>query len=120
MPEAERAIALAVDEQLAVMGASMVSRAQGQEIGRLVATAFGAGLDMVHVDERCVRAARDRASVSIAREHSAPQRGRDALPGAARTDLGVGGSLWRGRVGRVDCIGRLALSSALGAHVGAV
>jgi hypothetical protein len=114
MPEAERASALAVDEQLAAMGGSVVSRAQGQKIGRLVATAFGARLDMVHVDERRVGAARHRASVSIAREHGAPQRGRDTLPGAARTDLGAGGSLRPGRVGRV------ALWPALGAHVGVV
>jgi hypothetical protein len=113
MPETERAISLEVDEQLAAMDGSVVSRAKPQKIRCLVATAFGARLDMVHVDERRVGAARHRASVSIAREHGAPQRGRDALPGAARTDLGAGGSLWRGRVGRV---GGVVLSSAVCAH----
>jgi hypothetical protein len=93
MPEAERAIALEVDEQLAPMGGSMMSRAQGREIGRLVATAFGTRLDMVHVDEGRVGAARHGASMSIAGEHGAPPRRRDALSGAARTDVGAGGSL---------------------------
>jgi hypothetical protein len=117
MLEAESAIALEVDEQLAAMDGSMVRRAQDQEVRRFMATAFCAWLHVVHVDEGRVGAARHRAAVSIAREHGAPQRRRDALSGAARTDVGAGGSLRWGRVGRDGCI---ALSPDHRAHVGVV
>ena len=114
VPEAERTIALDVNEQLAAMGGSMVRRAQDQEVRRFIATAFCAWPHVVHVDEGRVGASRHRAAASIAREHGASQRRRDALSGAARTD--VGGSLRRGRVGR-DGGG---LSPALRVHVGVV
>jgi len=99
VPEAERAIALEVDDQLAAMDSSMVRRAQDQEVRGFMATAFGAWLHVVNVHERRVGASRHRAAVSVAREHGAPQRRRHALSGTERTDVGARGSLRRGRVG---------------------
>jgi AraC-like DNA-binding protein len=70
---------------------------------RALSEGFGARLHVVNVDEGSMGAARHRAAASIAREHGAPQRRRDALSGAARTD--VGGSLRRGHVARDGGVG---------------
>ena len=71
-----------LDEKLAAMDGAVMSSAQRQEVRRLVAAAFGAGLDMVDVDERRVGAARGATAALVAREHGATQRRRDALFGA--------------------------------------
>jgi hypothetical protein len=115
MPEAERAIAGEVDEQLAAMGGSMVRRAQDQEVRRFIATALCAWLLVVNVDEGSMGASRHRAAVSLTREHGAPQSRRDALSGASRMHMGSGGSLLRGRVGRDASVAR---APALRAHMG--
>src|SRR5688572_9936 len=76
-------------------------------------TAFRPRLDMMHVDERRVVAARHTATVSIAREHGATQRGRDALL-RARARMSVPSGDW-------GCAaGAIAHSLALHTHVGVV
>ena len=82
VPEGEGLLRPTVDEQFAAMGGSMMSRAERQEIRGLMPTPFGPRLNMVHVDECRMGAARHAATVSIAGEHGATQRRRDALLGA--------------------------------------
>ena len=60
--EDERAVVLALDEQLAAMDGSAMSATQRQEVRGLVAAALGAGLDVMDVDERRVGAARGHDS----------------------------------------------------------
>ena len=89
MAEAQSAVGLVVNEQLAAMGGSVMASAERQKVGGLVATTFCAWLNMMHVDERRVGAAWGAATASIALEHGATQSWRDALLGArARTDIG--------------------------------
>lgn len=122
MPEGDGPLPPALDEQLTAVGRSVMRRAQRQEIRGLVAAAFGARLDMVHVDEGRVMAARDAAAALIARKHGASQRGRDALLGA-RARTGVGGIGSVGSIGSVGllrwrCVrGGLVLAAARRAHV---
>lgn len=104
-------------EQLAAVGRSMVRRAQRQEIRDLVVAAFGAWMNMVHVDEHRVVAARNAAAVFVAREHGTSQRGRDAFLGA-RPRTGVGGVGSVGLLRRSGVRGRLVPATARRAHAG--
>ena len=62
MSEDERTVVLALDEQLAAMDGAVMRSTQRQEVRGLVAAAFGAGLDVMDVDERRVGAARGHDS----------------------------------------------------------
>ena len=93
MAEDQSAVGLVVDEQLAAMDGAVMTSAQGQKVFGLVATAFCAWLDVMHVDERRVGAAWGAATPLVAREHGATQRRWDALLGArVRTGVGACGS----------------------------
>ena len=58
----ERTVVLALDEQLAAMDGAVVSSAESQKVGCLVATAFRASLNMMHVDERRVGGSPERGN----------------------------------------------------------
>ncbi len=92
--EDQSTVAVALDEQLAAMDGSVMASAKRQQIAGLVATAFCAWLNMMHVDERRMGAAWSAATPLVAREHGATQRWWDALLSApTRTDIGACGSL---------------------------
>ena len=122
--EDERAVVLALDEQLAAMDGSAMSATQRQEVRGLVAAALGAGLDVMDVDERRVGAARGATAALVAHEHGATQRRRDALFGAReRPIIGAHVGVFRPLGGRralvVAGVGG-AGSTLYGANVGVV
>ena len=92
MAEDQSSVVLPRDEQLAAMDGSAMSSAQGQKVFGLVATAFCARLDVMHVDERRVRAARGAATVLVAGEHGPAQGRWGALLGAGAGAGGCAGS----------------------------
>jgi len=71
MEEANAATRVPFDEERPLMGRSVVSSAERQNIPNDIATALGTQLDMVQIEKRGVFAARHSAAVVIAYEHGA-------------------------------------------------
>jgi hypothetical protein len=78
-----------VHDELAAEDGAMVCGSQGDEVFRLVAPAFGAGAQVVDVDERGVATTGHDATAGVARQHPSAHGGRDGLGRA----LGLSG--WR-------------------------
>jgi hypothetical protein len=71
-----------VQEEFTAVGSSVVRSANAHEVGCRVWPAFGAQLEMVHIEISRVSAARDLTAPFVAQHHGAAQRRRSALLGA--------------------------------------
>ena len=82
------------------MNRTVMRRAKRDQVAHRVAAALGARPDVVHVDMEMVPAARDLATVPIAREHGTAQGGRHALS-SALAHVGRGAFEPRARLARL-------------------
>jgi hypothetical protein len=88
--EAEAADRVALDDQAAVVLGGMVGRAQRDQPLRIVRAAFATTIQMVHLDERRMGAARYGTTATVAAQHLAADCRRDRLRGSpAGAGLGV-------------------------------
>ena len=68
MPESNAPAGVALDDELAAMRGAVVGSTQGDEVAGFVPAAFGAQLDVMHVQEDAVSASRNSTTPDVAGE----------------------------------------------------